>query len=68
MFPSDEQFGDWVRVSQLGTHRDGSEIKRDERAAAMWAAANPPEFEHEKAPDFHRGPALLSGVALNEGR
>jgi hypothetical protein len=41
LFPSDEQFGHWVAengLSQLGTH----EVKRDERAAAMWAAATQP--------------------------
>jgi hypothetical protein len=37
MFPSDEQFGQWVRVSQLA--RDG--ITFDDRAAAMWAAEDP---------------------------
>jgi len=34
LFPSDEQFGQWVAengLSQLGTH----EVKRDERAAAI---------------------------------
>ena len=40
LFPSDEQFGQWLRVSQLAT----DDINRDERAAAMWAAANPGEF------------------------
>lgn len=42
-FPSDEQFGQWAAeagLSQLGTH----EIKRDERAAAMWAAGHPDQF------------------------
>jgi len=39
MFSSDEKFGQWVRASQLETHG------RDDRAAAMWAAANPEEFE-----------------------
>jgi hypothetical protein len=43
LFPSDEQFGQWVDdsgLSQLGTH----EIKRDDRSAAMWAAANQDSF------------------------
>lgn len=48
LFPSDEQFGQWVAssgLSQLGTH----EIKRDDRAAAMWAAANADQFEEARA-------------------
>ena len=47
MFPSDEQFGQWVissGVYQLGT----DEIRREDRAAAMWAAANQTEFEDAK--------------------
>jgi len=43
LFPSDEQFGQWVDasgLSQLGTH----DIKRDDRAAAMWASANCDQF------------------------
>ena len=40
LLPSDEQFGQWVRDSQLA--RDG--ITYDERSAAMWAAANPDQF------------------------
>ena len=47
LLPSDEQFGQWVAengLSQLGTH----EVKRDERAAAMWAAANPDQFEEAR--------------------
>ena len=40
LFASDEQFGQWVRDSQLA--RDG--ITFDERSAAMWAAANPDDF------------------------
>ena len=46
-FSSDEQFGQWVvnsGLSQVGT----DEVKRDERSAAMWAAANPDEFETAK--------------------
>lgn len=52
MFPSDEQFGQWcdsAGLSQVGTH----EVKRDDRVAAMWAAANPEQFEQirEKHPN-----------------
>ena len=46
-FSSDEQFGQWVvnsGLSQVGT----DEVKRDERSAAMWAAANPDDFETAK--------------------
>lgn len=45
LFPSDEQFGQWVRDSQLA--RDG--ITYDERAAAMWAAREPEQFEEARA-------------------
>lgn len=48
LFPSDEQFGQWVAesgLSQVGTH----EIKRDDRAAAMWAAAEPEQFAEARA-------------------
>lgn len=37
-FPSNEQFGQWVRLCQLDTNG------RHDRAAAMWAAANPIDF------------------------
>ncbi|MBQ2263233.1 MAG: hypothetical protein II336_17965 [Loktanella sp.] len=40
----DRAFGEWVDVSQLATHADGKLITRDDRAAAMWAAANPDQF------------------------
>ena len=43
----DKGFGIWVEVnllSQVGT----VEVKRDDRAAAMWAAANPDDFETAK--------------------
>ena len=46
MFPSDEQFGQWVvenGLSQVGTH----EVKRDDRSAAMWAAGNPEQYQSE---------------------
>jgi hypothetical protein len=36
MFPSDEQFGDWLVSSNLRL----SENDKMERAAAMWAAAS----------------------------
>lgn len=48
LFPSDEKFGQWADasgLSQLGTH----EIKRDERAAAMWAAANADQLAEAQA-------------------
>jgi len=47
LFKSDEQFGQWcveVGLSQVGTH----EVKRDDRAAAMWAAGNPDQFNETK--------------------
>lgn len=44
LFPSDEQFGQWVRQTQLDAH-----ASKDERTAAMWAAANPEDFETAKA-------------------
>jgi len=47
-FPSDEQFGQWVREQQLAGHSVW-----EDRAAAMWAAANPEQFEQmrEKYPN-----------------
>jgi len=48
LFPSNEQFGQWVvenGLCQLGTN----DINRHDRSAAMWAAANPEEFETAKA-------------------
>ena len=41
-FPSDEQFGQWVRDEQLDQHT------HPDRQAAMWAAANPDEFHQTK--------------------
>ena len=44
LFPSNELFGQWVieaGLSQLAT----KEISRDDRAAAMWAAANQDDFD-----------------------
>jgi hypothetical protein len=44
LFPSNEQFGQWV--IEVGLHQVGvKEIRLDERAAAMWAAANPDDFK-----------------------
>jgi len=43
MFPSDEQFGQWVRETQLDAH-----ASKDERTAAMWAAANPEDYQATK--------------------
>jgi len=48
MFPSDEQFGQWVissGVYQVGT----DEIRREDRAAAMWAAGNSDQFDTARA-------------------
>lgn len=42
MFPSNEQFGEWVRSCQLDTN------DRHDRAAAMWAAANLEDFKATK--------------------
>lgn len=44
LLPSDEQFGKWVREQQLDAH--GS---KDDRTAAMWAAANTDQFEEARA-------------------
>jgi len=44
LFPSDEQFGRWVRETQLDAH-----ASKDERTAAIWAAANPDEFEEARS-------------------
>jgi hypothetical protein len=49
MFPGDREFGEWVAQSQLGIAADGTPIKLDNRAAAMWAAGNPEQFEEAKA-------------------
>ena len=46
---ADRAFGEWVDVSQLATHPDGSPISRDDRAAAMWAAREPEQFAEAKA-------------------
>jgi len=42
LFPSDEQFGQWVSVNLPLT-------EKHERSAAMWAAANPEDFETARA-------------------
>lgn len=39
LFPSDEEFGQWLVSGNL------AHTERHERAAAMWAAANPDDFE-----------------------
>jgi hypothetical protein len=47
LFPSDEQFGQWMDqngLRQLGGH----EVHDHERAAAMWAAANIDQFEEAR--------------------
>jgi len=40
LFPGDREFGEWVALLQLVTAESGEEINRNDRAAAMWAAAN----------------------------
>ena len=45
LFPSDEQFGEWVVSSNLRL----SENDKMERAAAMWAAANADQLAEAKA-------------------
>lgn len=48
LFPGDREFGQWVEtnvLSQVAT----AEITRDERAAAMWAAANADQFNEARA-------------------
>lgn len=48
LFPGDAEFGKWVAdnaLSQLAT----AEVDRNERAAAMWAAANLDQFEEARA-------------------
>lgn len=44
LFPSDEQFGQWVVSSKLE-----DTVHPAERAAAMWAAANKDQFEEARA-------------------
>ena len=59
LFPGDKEFGEWVALSQLATRADGREILRDDRAAAMWAAANADQFEVAR----QRGnPRTLRGI------
>jgi len=53
MFASDELFGDWLVSSKLRL----SENDRMERAAAMWAAANPDQSLRNATP----GPFPFSG-------
>ena len=42
LFAGDAEFGQWVSLCQLDT------ADRHERSAAMWAAANPDDFETAK--------------------
>ncbi len=51
LFPGDTEFGQWLRSANLaeGMHDH-------ERAAAMWAAANPDQFA-EARKDFRGGHA-----------
>ncbi len=39
LFPSDREFGEWVHCNNL-LQWNGQDIDRNERSAAMWAAAN----------------------------
>lgn len=48
LFPGDREFGEWVAQSQLGIAADGTPIKMDDRAAAMWAAANEDQFNEAR--------------------
>lgn len=43
LFPSDEQFGQWVREKQLDAH-----TSKDERTAAMWAAEDLDRYQKVK--------------------
>ena len=43
LFPSDEQFGEWLVTNNLSVANDA------ERAAAMWAAANQDDFDTARA-------------------
>jgi len=49
LFPSDEQFGQWVEASVNDNLSFTPNLH--ERAAAMWAAANPEQFEEARAVD-----------------
>lgn len=51
MFPSNEQFGQWVSergLSQVVTNDGTRDVDRNERAAAMWASANADQFEEAR--------------------
>lgn len=43
LFPSDEAFGQWLVTNKL------SDTNQAERAAAMWAAAHPDQFDAARA-------------------
>ena len=48
LFPGDTEFGQWVEANAL--HQVGTaEVRREERAAAMWASAYPEQFEEARA-------------------
>lgn len=40
----DAEFGQWVAQWQLAIRSDGTPVEMHERAAAVWAAANPEQF------------------------
>ena len=48
LLPGDREFGEWLRSSNLEL-RNGADVHPAERSAAMWAAANPEQFENTRA-------------------
>jgi hypothetical protein len=48
LFPSDEQFGQWVEANVLGQLAQGR-VEPKEQQAAMWAAANRDQFDEARA-------------------
>lgn len=48
LFPGDKEFGQWVEANALSQLATGG-VGRDERIAAMWAAANRDDFEAARA-------------------
>lgn len=59
LFQGDKEFGEWVSLHQLGTAASGEEIRREDRAAAMWASANADQFEEAR----QRGnPRTIRGI------
>lgn len=54
LFPSDEKFGQWVREQRLDAH-----ASKDERTAAIWAAANADQLDEARASCAARTPLGL---------